>query len=377
LPFALGTAPIVLDQSSASMHRNSFMSRNLTHETFIFDWSKFFPVAALRCVPAIAIPLIIGVSTGYPRQGIMAAAGAFSVGFGSFQELRHSRTAPMLIAAIGMCVSSWIGSIAGHSNIATVLSSALWGFLYGTVWTLSPGTAWTALQCVVWLVISTAYPQSGLQALTRGSFMLAGGVLQMLFVLALWRIQGTVNPVLGGSSTLEEDRILSHAIEANPGRRLQAIRAAIVLAVSAAAYRYMRLPNGYWIPMTAAIVMKPALIQTFQRGLARVLGTLAGAALATLIASALQPQPWILVALVVVFAWTCYLLIYVNYAVFAVCVTSYVVFLLALAGLPEAGLITHRMIATLLGGGIAWIVHAMFSPLERIQEDLSLRRSSQ
>jgi hypothetical protein len=353
------------------------MPRNLAHETFIFDWSKFSPEAALRCVPAIAIPLVIGVSTGHPRQGIMAAAGAFSVGFGSFQELRHSRTAPMLVAAIGMCVSSWIGSIAGHSHLATVLISALWGFLYGTVWTLSPGTAWTALQCVVWLVISTAYPQSGLQALTRGSLMLAGGVLQMLLVLALWRIQGTVNPVLGGSSTLEEDRILSHAIEADPGRRLQAIRAAIVLAVSAAAYRYMRLPNAYWIPMTAAIVMKPALVQTFQRGLARVLGTLAGAALATLIASALQPQPWILVALVVVFAWTCYLLIYVNYAVFAVCVTSYVVFLLALAGLPEASLITHRMIATLLGGGIAWIVHAMFSPLERTHEnDPSLRRSS-
>ena len=353
------------------------MLRKLTHDTFAFDWTKFLPGAALRCVPAIAIPLIIGASTGHPRQGIMAAAGAFSVGFGSFQELRRSRTAPMLAAAIGMCVSSWIGSLAGHSDLATVLVSALWGLLYGTVWTLSPGIAWTALQCVVWLVISTAYPQSGLQALTRGYFMLAGGLLQILFVRALWRIQGTVNPVLGGSSTMEDDGIVSHAMGADLGRRLQAVRAAIVLAVSAAAYRYLGLPNGYWIPMTAVIVMKPALLQTFQRGLARVLGTLAGAAVATLIASLLRPQPWILVALVVIFVWACYLLIYVNYAAFAVAVTSYVVFILALAGLPETGLIAHRMVNTLLGGGIAWIVHAIFSPLERIQERVSLGGSTQ
>ena len=353
------------------------MLRKLTHDTFTFDWTKFHPAAALRCMPAVAIPLIIGVSTGHPRQGIMAAAGAFSVGFGSFQELRHSRTAPMLVAAIGMCVSSWIGSLAGHSDLATVLGSALWGLLYGTVWTLSPGTAWTALQCVVWLVISTAYPQSGIKALTRGCFVLTGGLLQMMFVLTLWRIQGTVNPVLGGSSTLEDEKIVSYALAPDKGRRRQAIRAAIVLATSAAAYRYLGVPNGYWIPMTAAIVMRPALVQTFQRGLARVLGTLAGAALATLIASTLRPQLWVLLALVVIFVFACYLLIYVNYAVFAVCLTSYVVFLLALAGLPETDLIKHRMVSTLLGGGIAWIVHAIFSPLERVHERISPGGSTQ
>jgi hypothetical protein len=282
----------------------------------------------------------------------------------------------MLTAAIGMCVSSWIGSIAGHSNIAIILISALWGFLYGTVWTLSPGIAWTALQCVIWLVISTAYPQSGLQALTRGGFMLAGGLLQMLIVLTLWRVQRTVTPVLGGSSILEEVGIVSRALAANRGMRVQAFRAAIVLAASAGAYRYLALPNGYWIPMTAVIVMKPVLLQTFQRGLARILGTLAGAAVATVIASLLRPQPWILVVLVVIFVWACYLLIYVNYALFAICVTSYVVFLLALAGLPESGLIAHRTVNTLMGGGIAWLVHALFSPLESFEERMSLSRSA-
>jgi hypothetical protein len=340
------------------------MLKTIAKDTLVFDWSKFHPRCAVLCAPAIAVPLIIGVGTGHPRQGVMAAAGAFSVGFGSFHELFNSRKAPMLVAAIGMCISSWIGTLAGVSNIATVLVSAGWGFLYGTFWTLSPGTAWIALQCAVWLVIATAYPASGVHALTRGSFVLAGGLLQMLFVVSLWRILGSVSPVIAGANAAEERNILAHARLASWRRRLEALRAAIMLGTAAALYRWLALPNGYWIPMTAAIVLKPELHQTFQRGLARVLGTLAGAALATLIAASLRPNPWILAALVVLFAVLCYFTIYVNYALFAICLTSYVVFLLSLAGLPENVLIAHRTVNTLIGGAVALVIHGVFSPVE-------------
>jgi len=341
------------------------MWRRLTKDTLVFDWSKFHPGAALLCVPAIAVSLAVGLSTAHARQGVMAAAGAFSVGFGSFQELRHSRRAPMLLAAAVMCISSWIGALAGLSAIGAVLACTLWGFLYGAVWTLSPGAAWIALQGLVWLVISTAYPARGVGALTRGSLVLAGGLLQMLFVLGFWRISGSVTPAFGGVSPAGEPQSLWDAIRDGREQRVQAIRAAVVLAIAAAFYRWLALPNGYWIPMTAAIVMKGTLRQTFQRGLARIVGTLAGAALATLIAAGLRPDPWILALLVAVFAGSCYLLIYVNYATFAVCLTAYVVFLLALAGLPESALIAHRSLSTILGGAVALAVHAVFSPLER------------
>ena len=341
------------------------MWRKLTTDTLIFDWSKFHPRAALLCVPAIAISLAVGLGTDHVRQGVMAAAGAFSVGFGSFQELRHSRRAPMLLAAAVMCISSWIGALAGLSGITPVFVCTLWGFLYGTVWTLSPGAAWIALQGVVWLVISTAYPAHGLGALTRGSMVLAGGLLQMFLVLAFWQILGSITPPFGGVNQDGEPETFSNGVLGSSMERVQALRAATVLAIAAALYRWLALPNGYWIPMTAAIVMKGTLRQTFQRGLARIVGTLAGAALATLIAAGLRPGPWILAALVVIFAGSCYLLIYVNYATFAVCLTSYVVFLLALAGLPESGLIAHRSLSTVLGGAVALAVHAAFSPMEK------------
>ena len=117
--------------------------------------------------------------------------------------------------------------------------------------------------------------------------------------------------------------------------------------------------------MTAAIVMKGTLQQTYHRGLARIGGTVVGAVLATLIAANLRPDPWILAGLVASFAGSCYLMIYVNYATFAVSLTSYVVFLLALAGLPENALIAHRSLNTILGGAIALSVHAAFFPIEK------------
>jgi hypothetical protein len=274
----------------------------------------------------------------------------------------------MLVAAGVMCVSSWIGTLAGLSAIGAVLACTVWGFLYGAVWTLSPGAAWIALQGVVWLVISTAYPARGVGALTRGSFVLAGGLLQMSFVLGFWRISGWVTPAFGGAGQNGDPETLSSAVRGGWDQRVQAIRAAAVLGIAAVLYRWFALPNAYWIPMTAAIVMKGTLQQTFQRGLARIVGTLAGAALATLIAAGLRPDSWILALLVATFAGSCYLLIYVNYATFAVCLTSYVVFLLALAGLPENVLIAHRSLCTILGGAIALVVHAAFSPIEKRSE---------
>jgi fusaric acid resistance family protein len=336
------------------------MIRKTVRETFAFDWSHAQPGAALLCLPALALPLALGITTGHARQGMMVAAGAFSAGFGSFQELRGSRQLPMLVAIAGMCVSSWIGTLAGLGDWPAIVLTGVWGAIYGFTWSAGPAPSWIALQCVVWLVISTAYPAHGLRALSRGSFVLAGGLVQMLIVTTTWRLTGRAPPVLGGTGRAAEPAVTSAAV-AGSERTWQMLRAGSVLAAGMALSRSLALPSGYWIPMTAAIVTRPALQQTIQRGLARIVGTLAGAAIATLIAFALRPLPAVLASLVVAFAAASYLLVYVNYAAFAACLTSYVVFLLALAGAAEAAVIAHRTLNTLVGGGIAWIGHVVYS----------------
>ena len=68
-----------------------------------------------------------------------------------------------------------------------------------------------------------------------------------------------------------------------------AVRLAVTLAIATAWYRLAAFPRGYWLPMTALVVLKPEFQGTFAAGLARVAGTLLGAAGATLLTVALGP----------------------------------------------------------------------------------------
>lgn len=334
------------------------MFRDTTRDLLTFDWKQSQPSAAAWCLPGLALPLAAGLATGHLRQGMVAAAGAFSVGFGSFQRLGRSRTAPMLVAAAGMCLSSWIGTLGGLSGVAIALLCAVWGGLYAFAWTRGPGASWIALQCLIWLILSSAYPIRGWAALSRGSFVLGGGLLQLGIVTLAWRLTGRI-PTVAGAVTRAAEPALA-AFSPGAAQRWQVLRVGATLALSMTIAQGLALPSGYWIPMTAAIVTRPELQNTLQRGLARVGGTVVGAALATLLAFALRPLPAVLAVLVLAFAGACYQLVYVNYAAFAACLTSYVVFLLALVGAPAAPTIAHRTVNTLIGGALAGLGHAVF-----------------
>ncbi|HVZ89972.1 MAG TPA: FUSC family protein [Polyangia bacterium] len=334
------------------------MLRRLVRGTLSFDWARAQPREAALCLPAMAIPLAVGIALHRPRIGMMLAGGAFSVGFGSFQELRGSRRLPMLIAAAGMCLSSWIGTIAGRSPAAVIVLAGIWGAAYGVAWSESPGASWIALQCTIWLLISTAYPAQGLAALTRGACVMGGGLLQMAIIWTVWARRDP-SPRIGPAPAVD------HAHTTTRQRAWHAVHAGLVLTLSMALSRTVGLSNGYWIPMTAAIVTRPELQQTVERGFARSAGTLAGAAVATAVAYLLHPLPAVLAVLVLLFAAAAYLLLYVNYAAFAASLTAYVVFLLTLAGAPERAVISHRALYTLLGVGFAWLGHALFAGVER------------
>lgn len=118
--------------------------------------------------------------------------------------------------------------------------------------------------------------------------------------------------------------------------------------VSTVLARTVAFDNSYWIQMTAAVVTCPELRQTVERGLARTAGTLAGAAIATLVAGPLHPHGAALSGL----SWSSppspTLMLFVNYVTFAVCVTAYVAFLLTLAGAAHGSLVAHRIASTVL-----------------------------
>jgi uncharacterized membrane protein YccC len=108
--------------------------------------------------------------------------------------------------------------------------------------------------------------------------------------------------------------------------------------------------------MTALLVLKPGLADTASRAIARMLGTVVGAWLCSVVVVHFAPPPAALAALTVLFAWLAYATLNVNYAMFAAFLTGYIVFLLSLAQLPGAEIAQRRALCTAVGGAIALAV---------------------
>jgi uncharacterized membrane protein YccC len=134
------------------------------------------------------------------------------------------------------------------------------------------------------------------------------------------------------------------------------IRLAVTLAVSTLIYQQMHFASGYWIPMTAVLVLRPGIADTANRAIARTLGTVVGAWLISIFVAHSTPSPTWLVVFTVLFAWLSYGTLNVNYALFALCLTGYIVFLLSLNKIPEIEIAHRRAVCTAIGGSLALAV---------------------
>lgn len=143
-----------------------------------------------------------------------------------------------------------------------------------------------------------------------------------------------------------------------------AVRMAIGLAAGTALYRWLELPRGYWLPMTLLLVLKPDFRQTYTIGIARMIGTLAGAALAALLATLLGGHATMVALLLLVFIWGGYSLFRANYVLFTVCITGYIVLLLYLSQQPGPATAVSRAVATVGGGMMALVLYRVWPTWE-------------
>ena len=333
----------------------------LLRETLLFDWAKWDPAVAWRSTPALAIALAGGIALGSPGAGLVAAAGAFTAGLGSLHRIRRSRLVPMLLASAGMTAAAFLGMILGHQSILFVVLAAVWAAMYALLTVMRGGTSWVAQQWTVWFLVSGAFHTSPRAALTRCSLILAGGLFQTLVTAIVlrwpWRRHSKDADEEAGPGLLESLGNARSCLSLRTPVCVYGLRMALVITVATEFFRHTGELSGYWVPMTTLLVVRPDLVQTLTRGAMRVAGTIVGAGLAGLIAAHLHPSPAVLAALVVFFAWWSYSLLNVNYALFTLNLTAYIVFLLSLSGLPAATVVHRRAAYTALGGAFALLAY--------------------
>ncbi len=349
-------------------------------DSYVFHWD----LASFRSdwVFALAVALCLGVGLvlGHPAAGMIAAGGAMTAGFGGKHNIDGTPLLPILFVSFGMAASTFVGMVAGHSSWTLTLIAALFGFGYGMLSKREAAYGWVGQQCVVTLLVASAFPFSPRDAAIRALLIFAGGIVQLLFTTVLLRAFRQ----LGGHIlqlaryVREEEAALRHtylsAVLSLRHRQLRdsalpyALRLALVLTLSTEIYRQLHFASVYWIPMTALLVLRPGIADTASRAVARTLGTLAGAALSSALLAHVHLQPTGLAALVLLFTWLSYSLLNVNYALFSVCLTSYIVFLLSLNDVPGKEIAHRRFVCTLLGGIIALSVRLLVIRYRRKQD---------
>ena len=346
-------------------------------DLYTFNWSAVSVRTALVGSLAVAVSVIGGVLIGHPAAGLITGGGAMTIGCGLNQRIADSRLWPMITATLAMTLSTFVGMLAGHRGYGVVVAGGIWAFGYGLLTARAAGIAWVGQQAALTLLVTSAFPTDARHAFYRAMLTLLGGVLQIGITSLMLQILPELRADLRTLSAFTWQETVALRRTLHPlrvARRLRgvprvipllqdsaalgfAIRMTITVLLATELYRWRGVQSGYWIPMTAMLVQKPAFAETLNRALLRVAGTLAGAGLTTLALMHMHPQPIVLALLATLFTFAAYLTLPVNYGLYSVALTSYIVFLLSLNTLPGPEIAARRAYATAAGGVIALVIH--------------------
>jgi uncharacterized membrane protein YccC len=143
-----------------------------------------------------------------------------------------------------------------------------------------------------------------------------------------------------------------------------ALRLALVAAIAEIIAQATDLPHGYWIVLTIFIVLRPDYSSTLYRGLQRAAGTAVGAGLGVATVLLAKVSLGALIAGIAVSLLAAYAVFTVNYLLYAVFLTDFVVILLDLLGLPPDPTAVARLIGTGIGTGLAIIAYLVWPTWE-------------
>jgi hypothetical protein len=345
---------------------------HLLADLYIFNWKEMELRLPAVSATAVSFCLAMGIGLGHPGGALVAAGGAFTVGFGANQRISDSRVWPMVLATFLLGVATLTGTFVGHLGYALIVTSAATAAIYGVLTIRNAGLAWLGQQAAVALFVASAFPSGPKHSFERAGLIVAGGLVQTFMTTAGLHLIPELQtdllaiPRVVYASVYEQRKEFFRRLQELPKAlpapdrataALYAGRLVITVAVASELYRYLGLQSGYWIPMTAMLVQKPAFFETLARAMLRVGGTLAGAVLATLLVQHVPMGPWWLALGVTLCAFGAFVAMPVNYGIFSLFLTSYIVFLLSLNEMPGPEIAHRRAGCTALGALIALLIH--------------------
>jgi hypothetical protein len=317
------------------------------------------PFIGLVCAVSVGVPLAIGIAVGYPRAGGWSAVGAFFTDMAVFQPGHRFRA--RIVAGAGVLVSlgAFLGALCGIRSVAIFPVVALCALGAGLLVELSPQAALIGVSAVTSIVFSASFDVSPTQALVVGVVTLGGGLFTAVLALATRRrLARYANPTRQTGATgltwLREARErLRRATRVRSVGFWHAVRLSAATLAGTVLFRVTNPGDGFWIPEAALFIMRPEPQLTRRRAVLRIIGSVAGAALTTLLLLALRPGTTLLAVLAVAATGIAFSVQRVNFGLYITFVTCIFVLLTAFGGLPARTALSNRVVDNLIGSGLA------------------------
>ena len=121
--------------------------------------------------------------------------------------------------------------------------------------------------------------------------------------------------------------------------------------------RFGGVEHGYWIALTALMVLRPETAHTYTRCVGRVAAIAAGIAVGSALTTLWHPTGLAAAALAVVFLGLAYAVAGFGFLALSAAVAAALVFIFDIAATAPAGF-EERLVATAIGGALAVLAHA-------------------
>lgn len=317
------------------------------------------PFIGFVCAISIGVPLAVGIAVGYPRVGGWAAVGAFFTDMAVFQPGHRFRARIVAGAGALVAVGAFLGALCGIRSIAIYPVVVLWTLGAGLLVELGPQAALIGVASATSLVFSASFDVSPTQALVVGGVTLLGGLFTAVLALTTRRgLARYADPSRHAGATgmlwaRQAMATVRHAVGVRSGGFWHAVRLATAALVGTVLFRVTNPEDGFWIPEAALFIMRPEPQLTKRRAVLRIIGSVAGAALTTLLLLALRPGTTLLAILSVVASGIAFSVQRVNFGLYIAFVTCIFVFLTAFGGLPARTAVSNRVVDNLIGSALA------------------------
>jgi uncharacterized membrane protein YccC len=136
-----------------------------------------------------------------------------------------------------------------------------------------------------------------------------------------------------------------------------AIRLGVAVGIGVALASILAMPHGYWIALTVLMVMRPETAHTYTRCAGRLAGNAAGIIAASVVVMVWHPTGIAAAVLAIACLGLAYVASGVGYVALSASLAAAIVFVIDISGAVGAATLTDRLVATVVGGGLAVVAH--------------------